>query len=82
MPATSLKETAARAEQVRQAVKLLNLEHHHQPQGGITISLGVACFPEHGQTSASPIRAADVALYRAKAQGGDRLVAADSLKPL
>ncbi|MBW4497136.1 MAG: diguanylate cyclase [Oscillatoria princeps RMCB-10] len=82
VPATSLKETAARAEQVRQAVKLLNLEHYRQPLGGITISLGVACFPDHGQSSAALIRAADAALYRAKALGRDRLVTADSLKPL
>ncbi len=82
MPATSLKETAARAEQVRLAVKLLNLEHHRQPLGKITISLGVACFPEHGQSSSALIRAADAALYRAKAEGRDRLVTADSLKPL
>jgi diguanylate cyclase (GGDEF)-like protein len=82
MPATSLKETASRAEKVRLAVKLLNLEHHRQPLGKITISLGVACFPDHGQSSSALIRAADAALYRAKALGRDRLVTADSLKPL
>src|SRR3954462_9018244 len=35
-------------------------------------SLGIALFPEDGDTSAELLRHADLALYRAKAQGGGR----------
>ena len=39
----------------------------------ITISAGVAIFPEHGSTGKDVIRAADAALYRAKEEGRDRV---------
>jgi diguanylate cyclase (GGDEF)-like protein len=38
----------------------------------ITLSAGVAVFPTHGDTPASIVRAADDALYAAKASGRDR----------
>lgn len=43
----------------------------HQQLGAITLSLGVACFPEHGLTGETVIRSADAALYRAKKEGRD-----------
>lgn len=36
-------------------------------------SIGVASFPEHGSTGRKLVAAADAALYRAKAAGGDRV---------
>lgn len=44
----------------------------------ITVSAGVATFPEHGATSEALIRAADDALYVAKDAGRNRVVAAAS----
>ena len=38
----------------------------------ITVSVGVAVFPTHGDTPASIVRAADEALYAAKGEGRDR----------
>jgi diguanylate cyclase (GGDEF)-like protein len=40
----------------------------------ITISFGVASYPEHGETAASLLRAADKALYAAKKSGRNRTV--------
>lgn len=40
----------------------------------ITISFGVACYPQHGETGASLLRAADEALYAAKDSGRNRTV--------
>jgi diguanylate cyclase (GGDEF)-like protein/putative nucleotidyltransferase with HDIG domain len=40
----------------------------------LTISFGVSCYPDHGQTAASLLRAADEALYSATESGGDRTV--------
>ncbi|PIG93915.1 hypothetical protein CSQ79_08660 [Gloeocapsopsis sp. IPPAS B-1203] len=34
----------------------------------MTLSLGVACFPENGHTPEELLRAADAALYRAKTE--------------
>ena len=40
----------------------------------VTVSMGAALFPEHGQDADSLLRAADLALYAAKAAGRDRFV--------
>ncbi len=40
----------------------------------VTISFGVASYPEHGETAASLLRAADEALYAAKGSGRNRTV--------
>ncbi len=42
--------------------------------GGVTVSVGVAEFPEHGDTSESLIANADGALYQAKREGRNRVV--------
>jgi two-component system cell cycle response regulator len=48
------------------------------PEGGVrlTVSIGVACFPEHATQPEELLRAADEALYEAKLQGRDRVVTA------
>jgi diguanylate cyclase (GGDEF)-like protein/putative nucleotidyltransferase with HDIG domain len=40
----------------------------------VTISFGVASYPEHGETAAALLRAADEALYAAKGSGRNRTV--------
>jgi len=40
----------------------------------VTISFGLASYPEHGETAASLLRAADEALYAAKGSGRNRTV--------
>jgi hypothetical protein len=42
----------------------------------LTVSIGVACFPEHATSPEELLRAADEALYEAKLQGRDRVVTA------
>ncbi len=71
LPEGSLDITSKRAEQLREGIKHLHLKYRHQPLGQITLSLGVASFPEHGLTGQDVIREADAALYRAKREGRD-----------
>jgi diguanylate cyclase (GGDEF)-like protein len=73
LPEGSLEYAHKVAEQIRQGVKKLAIKYQDQSIDMITISLGVAGFPEHGETGAEVIRAADVALYHAKTKGRDRV---------
>jgi hypothetical protein len=43
----------------------------------VSVSTGIAIFPDHGSTAAALLHAADAALYRAKARGGDRVEVAN-----
>ncbi len=47
-----------------------------QPGGKVTISIGVSCYPANGATVEELIQAADAALYQAKREGRNRVVAA------
>ncbi|NEO25881.1 MAG: diguanylate cyclase, partial [Kamptonema sp. SIO4C4] len=77
LPEANVDNSQKRAEQIRQGIKQVKIEHQGQTIGTITLSLGVACFPKHGETRDAVIRAADAALYRAKAQGRDLVVCAE-----
>ena len=68
---TSIKDTVIRAEQIREEIKKLKLQHQNKPLETITVSIGVSCFPQHGHDVDSLIRAADSALYQAKNSGRD-----------
>ena len=76
LPESDLMDTEKRASQIRAGVKQLKVEYRGELLGAISISLGVACFPEHGLTGEAVIQAADGALYRAKAEGRDRVATA------
>jgi len=74
LPESSLPNTQRRAEQLRVLVRAqLAPDKNPKISRSVTISLGVAIFPDHGQTAAAAIHAADQALYQAKTQGRDRV---------
>ena len=79
MPEASLPHAAKRAEQLREKLKRLPVHFRGRNLGPVTISAGVAAFPEHGSCSAEVLRKADESLYRAKAAGRDRVVIASRL---
>jgi diguanylate cyclase (GGDEF)-like protein len=63
------------AERLRTAIKSLDI-----PKAGrVTASFGVAECPRDAQTSADILKAADIALYEAKRNGRDRVVAMQPL---
>ena len=73
MPEASTEIARERAEALRERVKELRVEHRGLPLGSVTLSFGVAVYPEHGTTAEDLFRSADAALYRAKASGRDRV---------
>jgi diguanylate cyclase (GGDEF)-like protein len=64
------------AERLRASIKSLELPR----AGGITASFGVAECPSDAQTAPEILKAADVALYEAKRNGRDQVVALQSLR--
>jgi diguanylate cyclase (GGDEF)-like protein len=78
LPDAPLNVTLSRAEEIREAVRKLELKADGRPIGMVTASLGVASFPEHALDSETLVRLADAALYKAKHGGRDRVVLADA----
>jgi diguanylate cyclase (GGDEF)-like protein/PAS domain S-box-containing protein len=76
LPEATLEVTLDRAEQILEIVRELHVSHRGQSLGAVTISAGVAAYPDHARTGESLIRAADTALYIAKAAGRDRAAVA------
>jgi diguanylate cyclase (GGDEF)-like protein/PAS domain S-box-containing protein len=73
LPEATLAMTKARAEQLWQGIQELAVNVRGEVRRALTTSAGVASFPEHGQSVAQLLRAADAALYEAKRQGRNRV---------
>ena len=78
LPETPLEVALKRAEEIRRGVAGLPV-FYRGTQLGITISVGVATFPEHGHSMDALLRMADKALYAAKERGRNQVVVAEAL---
>lgn len=76
MEGVALPEAAQRAEELRRQVGDLALLLPDGSTLRITVSIGVAAYPEHGEEMGVLLHAADMALYQAKAGGRNRVVVA------
>lgn len=75
LPGASLDAALEVAERLRAAVQAMGIPHEANPEGAVTASLGVACLLPEDADPADLVRRADRALYRAKAEGRNRVVA-------
>ena len=75
LPECPFDAALRKAEQLREEVAKLELQYGDQRLGTVTVSLGVAAFPDHAKESAELLRHADEALYGAKGAGRNRVVA-------
>jgi diguanylate cyclase (GGDEF)-like protein len=81
LPETTKTAAAAAAERMRWAVLSDALTGEPNGDGtlpGMTLSLGVATFPEDGRTTEALLRAVDRSMYAVKATGGNAVAAAGS----
>ena len=76
LPDSSLLNATVRANALRTEVKRINLSYDNQNLGPITVSIGVATFPEHGSSSEELLKTADRCLYESKENGRDVVTAA------
>jgi diguanylate cyclase (GGDEF)-like protein len=56
--------------------------YEEKPLRAITISVGVASFPEHGRTVEDVLRVVDDALYSAKREGRNQVIVARTASPM
>lgn len=83
LPATDRRGAVALGERIRKAV-----EKHHfskeeiQPNGALTISIGVSTFPEDAVIQGDLVNTADQALYHAKNNGRNQVVSFSDIADL
>jgi len=74
LPYTDYKEALAVAERIRKKIKERVFEFEkEQPQGDLTISAGVASYPDMAKTEKELVAFSDKALYLAKKQGKNQV---------
>ncbi|MEX0305369.1 MAG: diguanylate cyclase [Leisingera sp.] len=73
LPGVTPEDAVTRAELLRQAVEDITVRYGEKNLPTITISAGVAHFPKHGLMPQELLRAADEALYAAKAKGRNQI---------
>ena len=75
LPGATLETAARHAERLRESVCEMTPTYEGRTLGPLSLSFGVAAFPEDGDTAEALLAAADAALYRAKAAGRNRVAA-------
>jgi len=76
MPNADVVTATTRAEELRRSASQLDVRLNGQSLSKLTISAGVAVYPDHGLDADTLAAAADAALYEAKRLGRDRVVIA------
>jgi diguanylate cyclase (GGDEF)-like protein/PAS domain S-box-containing protein len=76
MPDTALENARHKGNDLLGRLRSLHLEVGEVAIPPMNFSMGVAAYPEHGDAGDELLKAADAALYRAKQQGGGRVIAA------
>ena len=69
LPEASAQASVARANQLRERAQAMKLEYGKQGLGNITISIGIATFPQDGRSVDELLKVADKCLYESKRRG-------------
>jgi diguanylate cyclase (GGDEF)-like protein len=75
LPGCPLDDAYTKAEAIREAIAQLRVTVSGAALSRVTASLGIASYPQHGTRLEELLRAADVALYKAKDAGRNQVVA-------
>ena len=80
LPESSAKDAAKRVEELRQVAQRHKIAYKEQLLDAVTLSVGIAAYPENGLTGEELLQAADTCLYESKANGRNRVTIAASRK--
>ncbi|GFE74953.1 MULTISPECIES: sensor domain-containing diguanylate cyclase [Novosphingobium] len=81
LPACDEEHARERARLIQERITGMTLVHDGTPLGPITVSIGIAIYPDHGPAHGL-IGTADAALLRAKDEGRNRIVVAASRRDI
>jgi diguanylate cyclase (GGDEF)-like protein len=79
MPGANAEITRDRAQRICDATRRMKITIGSEIFGGVTVSIGVSCYPVHGLRTEDLITIADQALYTAKHSGRDQVRVAEAL---
>jgi len=74
LPESSVEDTYKRADYLREEIKKVKVYFRGQLLPSVTLSFGIATYPDHGIDTDELMRVADTALYKAKEEGRDRVI--------
>jgi len=77
LPESDVAGAVQRAEHLREGTKRLAVSNRGFALEAVTISIGIAVYPDHGLDARALLRAADEALYQSKILGRDRVTMAN-----
>jgi diguanylate cyclase (GGDEF)-like protein len=75
LPGSNLKDARARLDDIRKAIAQIRIRYREVELPAITVSVGLAAAARNESDAAALMSRADAALYRAKSQGRNRVVA-------
>lgn len=78
LPEAGIDSALQRAQAIRAAVEKMRVQYLGRELPQVTVSIGVATFPEDGDSPERLLHAADEALYRAKHNGRNRVEVASA----
>lgn len=78
LPGVDLEVARQRADEIRTACEVMTISYRHRTLGGMTVSIGLAMFPDQAADGTELQQIADAALYRAKRAGRNRVEIATS----
>ncbi len=78
LPQATLEDTTLRAENLREGLKRVTVNHRGMTLGPVTASVGISAYPDHAAAMDPLLSLADMALYKAKDDGRDRVNIASS----
>jgi diguanylate cyclase (GGDEF)-like protein len=79
LPEMTEESAYSRAESIRRAISDLRVQEGNNFYGEVTISIGVALYPDDGMSAEALLRTADQALYRAKRGGRNQVSVAEAI---